>query len=205
MLRVLIIIKKFCLVIIISLLIFPIFGCNNSNSETDLIEIVSESVVKTNLPRVTVDNLHFLTPVTYLDGHLVFVHFTGEGPFIGVYYLVNEKIVKYETIPPAKSMGFSINKIIDGENMILFSNLNDETWSPPNGDNRFETDHAKLEVHLSNGKTYSEDIKNDKGYLIVLPTAEIVDFIQFNSKGEKVNTLEDLERYGQVGEVIVWN
>ncbi|MFN7252494.1 MAG: hypothetical protein ACK4M9_17195 [Anaerobacillus sp.] len=170
-----------------------------------MLEIVRETVVKADSPRVTVDNFNFLPPVTYLDGHLVFVQFTGEGPFIGVYYVVNEKIVKYETTSPAISMGFLINKIIDGENMILFSNLNEDTWSPLNGDNRFETDHAKLEVHLSNGKTYSEDIKDDKGYLIVLPTAEIVDFIQYNSKGEKVNTIEDLEKYGHVGEVIFWN
>jgi len=138
----------------------------------------------------------------YREGYLALAWYTGEGSQVTLFYIEQDRNKKYSIskkvdMEPALSMGFSVKRVIDGNSIILCSNLNEETWVPPNDDRRFKADYAKIVVSLDNGTIVEEDIKGDKGYIIALNgNPDVVDMRLYNSKGKIVNSMSDLSKYG---------
>jgi len=138
----------------------------------------------------------------YKEGYLALAWYTGEGSQATLFYIKkgknNEYIIsKKVDMEPALSLGFSVKRVADGNNIILCSNLNEETWVPPNDDKRFKADYAKIVVSLNNGTTIEEDVKGDKGYIIALSgNPDVVDIRLYNSRGKIINSLSDLSKYG---------
>jgi hypothetical protein len=90
------------------------------------------------------------------------------------------------------SMGFSANMVIYGNTSIVFGDLRSDTWVPET-DTRKKTGYTNIKVILDDGKTISEDVSGDAGYIIILGSNKEIDNMNFyNEKGETVNVLSDI-------------
>lgn len=207
---------KFKILFLLSLMVLTLIGCssnedsnkslfNHSDSER-AVELV-KNYYQNSSRKIEVKDLTIVESKPYSSGYLILAWYKGEGPDVTLFYIAKDKdeviIKKKYTVEPATSMGFAVNKVFYGNNVILFSNLNEETWVPPNGDKRVKTDYSKMLVNAS-GKKINEDITGSEGYIVVLPNGEINDVILYNSQGEIVNTMEDLKKYGVIGQETNW-
>ncbi|WP_347490429.1 hypothetical protein ABDB91_04465 [Desulfoscipio sp. XC116] len=90
------------------------------------------------------------------------------------------------------SMGFSANMVICDNTSIVFGDLRSDTWVPET-DTRKKTGYTNIKVILDDGKTVSEDVSGDAGYIIILGSNKEIDNMNFyNERGETVNILSDI-------------
>ena len=133
----------------------------------------------------------------YGEGYFALIHHKGEGGGIILYYLEKKADSSFEVKgssmgQQAISMGFGVNKLLFGNDTILFCNLNDSTWIPEN-DTRKETNYTKMVFELENGQKVTEDVKNDKGYIVILnEKTNVKDVELFNGENKVVNSYKDI-------------
>ncbi|MCG8499465.1 MAG: hypothetical protein MJB12_03520, partial [Firmicutes bacterium] len=133
----------------------------------------------------------------YGGGYFVLMYHIGEGGNICLYYLEKKADSSFEvkgssTGEQAISMGFGVNRLVFGNDTILFCNLNDSTWIPEN-DTRKETNYTKMVFELENGQKVTEDVKNDKGYIVILnEKTNVKDVELFNGENKVVNSYKDI-------------
>lgn len=133
----------------------------------------------------------------YENGYLVLMMSEGEGGGIGLFLLdkVSNNQYVYKGVAggeAALSMGFRVNRVILGNDTVFFCNLNDSTWIPEN-DTRKETKYAKMLFEFDNEEKITENVKNDKGYILIVKSKVNIKNIElFNENNEIVSSYKDI-------------
>lgn len=199
---------KLRILAVLCIIIISLTSCSNNETFLDAeTDIVIKDFLNSD-EALDSDKLTVAERKPYENGYLILLNYYGEGSEVILYYIEKNSddfVIKNKTsVAPAISMGFAINKIYHNNNMILFSNLNESTWIPST-DERKETDYSKMVIKTELQEDLIENIRQSQdGYIAILPKTEIIDITLYNSTGEIVNTLKDLNEYGVLGEEYHW-
>ncbi|AGL02393.1 hypothetical protein [Desulfoscipio gibsoniae] len=176
---------------------------NVSNEDESLINNISNALYNDYYKSIGINlnNIEVCDINPYLSGRIVVSLVKGEGARLDLFYLAKDNDNKYKADKKAEgemalSMGFSVNRIADYNNTIIFGNLNETTWLP-DSDKKIKTDFEKVSMVLDNDEIIEEDIKGDKAYIIIINKSTNIHNIKFfNSDNKVVCTLNDLIKYG---------
>lgn len=204
--------RKMVLFIIILLISINTVACNTesvnkSKGETEKSSNVNfedknnfEEEIKNEISKNTNINSYkntILKIKEYKNGYWVLMISAGEGGFISLNLIDRASDGKYTYkgsagCEAALSMGFGVNRLNLGNDTIFYCNLNDSTWVPEN-DTRKETKYEKMVFKFDNGDEVTENVKNDKGYIVIVNNKVNIKSIElFNGNNEMVSTYKDI-------------
>jgi len=165
------------------------------NQDNNLNEILKQTILNS---RVIMNSQNDILKIKqFSTGYLVLMLHSGDGSGITLNYLENidndsYKIKGFSSGELAISMGFGVNRLVLENSTIFFCNLNESTWVPEN-DTRNETNYEKMIFEFDNGDKMTENVKNDKGYIVIVNNKVNIKSIKlYNEDNDLVNTYEDI-------------